>query len=61
METSSTSSTPRARCIWRSPARSAAAAAALGAVGAGLAVIYLRPPYSPAVLEPLADALSRVA
>jgi len=35
-----------------------AATAALGAAGAGLAIIYLRPPYTPSVLEPLARALS---
>jgi F420-dependent oxidoreductase-like protein len=42
------------------PGATAGAAAALGAAGAGLAVIYLPPPYSPAVLEPLANALSQV-
>ena len=36
------------------PVETAAAAAALGAAGAGLAIIYLRPPYTPSVLEPLA-------
>ena len=40
------------------PVETAAAAAALGAAGAGLAIIYLRPPYTPSVLEPLARALS---
>jgi F420-dependent oxidoreductase-like protein len=40
------------------PARTAAAAAALGEAGAGLAIVYLRPPHTPAVLEPLATALS---
>ncbi len=40
------------------PAATAAAAAAFGAAGAGLAIIYLNPPYSPAVLEPLAEALA---
>lgn len=39
-------------------AETAAAAAALGAAGAGLAVIYLRPPYTPSILEPLARAVS---
>jgi F420-dependent oxidoreductase-like protein len=39
-------------------AETAAAAAALGAAGAGLAIIYLRPPYTPSVLEPLARALA---
>jgi F420-dependent oxidoreductase-like protein len=33
-------------------------AAALGAEGLDLAIIYLPPPYDPAVLEPLADAIS---
>jgi uncharacterized RDD family membrane protein YckC len=40
------------------PARAAADAAAFGAVGAGLAIVYLRAPHIPAVLEPLASALS---
>jgi len=40
------------------PAQTAAAAAAFGAAGAGLAIIYLPRPYTPWVLEPLADALS---
>ena len=40
------------------PAETAADAAALGAAGAGLAIVYLPPPYTPAVLEPLARALS---
>jgi F420-dependent oxidoreductase-like protein len=40
------------------PAETAAAATAFGAAGAGLAIIYLRPPYAPSVLEPLARALS---
>jgi F420-dependent oxidoreductase-like protein len=39
------------------PAATAAAAAALAEVGAGLAIIYLRPPHRPDVLEPLAQAL----
>ena len=39
-------------------AETAAAAAALGAAGAGLAVICLRPPYTPSILEPLARAVS---
>jgi len=30
------------------------------AAGAGLAITYLRPPYTPTVLEPLADALSEL-
>jgi F420-dependent oxidoreductase-like protein len=33
-------------------ARTAAAAATFGAAGAELAIIYLRPPYTPAVLDP---------
>jgi len=43
------------------PAETAAAAAAFGAAGAGLAIVSLRPPYTPAVLEPLAGALSELA
>jgi F420-dependent oxidoreductase-like protein len=39
-------------------AETAAAAAALGAAGAELVIIHLRPPYTPSVLEPLARALS---
>ncbi len=42
------------------PAQTAAAAADFAAAGAGLAVIYLPPPHSQAVLGPLASALSRV-
>ena len=33
-------------------------AAALGEQGLDLAIIYLPPPYDPAVLEPLADEIS---
>jgi nucleotide-binding universal stress UspA family protein len=40
------------------PARAAADAAAFGAAGAGLAIVYLPAPHVPAVLEPLASALS---
>jgi alkanesulfonate monooxygenase SsuD/methylene tetrahydromethanopterin reductase-like flavin-dependent oxidoreductase (luciferase family) len=40
------------------PAATAAAAAALGEAGAGLAIIQLRPPHTPDVLEPLAAALA---
>jgi F420-dependent oxidoreductase-like protein len=36
-------------------------AAALGAVGLQLAVVYLPPPHTPAILEPLAKALSTIA
>ena len=36
----------------------AAAAAALGEQGLDLAIIYLPPPHDPAVLAPLAQALS---
>jgi F420-dependent oxidoreductase-like protein len=43
------------------PAETAAAAAALGAAGAGLAIVYLRSPHTPAVLEPLASALSELS
>ena len=38
------------------PVAAAAAAAALGEAGADLAIVYLPPPLTPAVLEPLADA-----
>jgi F420-dependent oxidoreductase-like protein len=43
------------------PARTATTAAALGAAGAELAIVYLRPPYTPAVLEPLASALAELS
>ena len=43
------------------PAETAAAAEAFGAAGAGLAIVSLRPPYTPTVLEPLAGALSELA
>ena len=36
-------------------------AAALGEVGLDLAIVYLRPPLTPAVLEPLAAALAQIA
>jgi F420-dependent oxidoreductase-like protein len=42
------------------PAETAASAAALGAAGVELGIVYLPPPLSPAVLEPLAAELSRV-
>ncbi len=42
------------------PAATAAAAAELAGAGAGLAIIQLRPPHSPGVLEPLAEALARI-
>ncbi|MFD9123387.1 LLM class F420-dependent oxidoreductase [Kitasatospora sp. NPDC059571] len=42
-------------------AATAAEAAAMGAVGADLAIVYLPPPHTPAVLAPLADALSPLA
>jgi len=42
------------------PAATAADAADLGAAGAELAIVYLPPPHTPAVLEPLAVALSEV-
>ena len=42
------------------PAGTAAAAADLGAAGAGAAIVYLPPPHTPAVLEPLASALSEL-
>jgi F420-dependent oxidoreductase-like protein len=43
------------------PAETAATAAALGDAGVQLAIVYLRPPHTPDVLEPLADALSELA
>jgi F420-dependent oxidoreductase-like protein len=43
------------------PAATAACAAQFGEAGAELAIIYLPPPYTPAVLEPLANALARPA
>ncbi len=43
------------------PAQTTATAAALGAAGAGLAIVYLPPPHTPAVLEPLASALSELS
>jgi F420-dependent oxidoreductase-like protein len=42
------------------PAATAAAAAALGEAGAGLGIVQLPPPHTPAVLEPLAAALAEV-
>jgi F420-dependent oxidoreductase-like protein len=43
------------------PAETAAAAAALGEAGVELAIFYIRPPLSPAVLEPLANELAGLA
>lgn len=37
--------------------RAADEAARYAALGAGLAIVYLKPPYDPAVLEPLAVRL----
>jgi len=42
------------------PAAAAAAAAALAEAGAGLAIIQLRPPHTPAALEPLAAAFTEL-
>jgi len=42
------------------PIATAAAAAAFGAAGAGLAIVQLSPPYTPAVLAPLAHALAEL-
>jgi F420-dependent oxidoreductase-like protein len=42
------------------PAATAAAAAALADVGVQLGIVHLRPPHTPAVLEPLATALSEL-
>ncbi len=41
-------------------AATAAAAAALGDVGVELGIVHIRPPHTPAVLEPLAKALSEL-
>jgi F420-dependent oxidoreductase-like protein len=41
-------------------AKAAADAAALGEVGLDLAIVYLPPPHTPAVLEPLAEALRSI-
>jgi F420-dependent oxidoreductase-like protein len=43
------------------PAETAASAAALGEVGLDLAIVYLPPPLSPSVLEPIATALAQLA
>jgi F420-dependent oxidoreductase-like protein len=43
------------------PAATAATAAALAEVGAGLAIVVLPPPHAPQVLEPLAEALAEIA
>jgi F420-dependent oxidoreductase-like protein len=43
------------------PSATAAAAAALGEAGAQLGIVHLRPPHTPAVLEPLASALSELS
>jgi len=42
------------------PVQTAAAAAAFGAAGAQLAIVYLPPPHTAAVLEPLARSLSEL-
>jgi F420-dependent oxidoreductase-like protein len=42
------------------PAACAAGAAALGEVGVELGIVHIRPPHTPAVLEPLAAALSEL-
>jgi F420-dependent oxidoreductase-like protein len=42
------------------PAATAAAAAALAEAGAGLAIVQLRPPHAPGVLEPLATAFAQL-
>src|ERR1017187_2085540 len=42
------------------PAAPASAAAALAEAGAGLAIVQLRPPHTPDVLEPLAHALTEL-
>ena len=43
------------------PARTAAEIEAYRAAGAGLAIVYLPPPYDPAVLEPLAARLEQLS
>jgi F420-dependent oxidoreductase-like protein len=43
------------------PAETAAAAAAMGEAGVQLAIIQLRPPHTPAVLEPIAAALAELS
>ena len=43
------------------PAETASTAAALGEAGVQLAIVYLRPPHTAAVLEPLAAALSQLS
>jgi hypothetical protein len=42
------------------PAATAAAAAELAEAGAGLAIVQLRPPHTPGVLEPLARAFAQL-
>jgi len=42
------------------PSATADQAAALAAAGADLAIVYLRPPLTPAVLEPLASAFAQI-
>jgi len=42
------------------PAATAAAAAALAEAGAGLAIVQLRPPHTPGVLEPLAEVFAQL-
>lgn len=42
------------------PAATATSAAALGEAGVELGIVQLRPPHTPAVLEPLAEALSQL-
>ncbi|MBO0728756.1 MAG: LLM class F420-dependent oxidoreductase [Acidimicrobiaceae bacterium] len=42
------------------PAATAASAAALNEVGVDLGIVHIRPPHSPAVLEPLASALAEL-
>jgi F420-dependent oxidoreductase-like protein len=42
------------------PAATAAVAAALAEAGAGLAIVQLRPPHTPDVLEPLAEAFTEL-
>ncbi len=43
------------------PAATAAQAASLAEVGAQLGIVHIRPPHDPAMLEPLASALSELA
>ena len=49
-----------AACAPRPASPSTGTSAAFGAAGAGLAIVCLPPPHTPAVLEPLASALAEL-